>query len=81
MDEIVKLLKKCKRADAERLLIVLESLRAGQTQNLDIKKLKGANSFRARVGRYRVIFKINKQTNKIEIVTVDNRNENTYHVL
>jgi len=42
----------------------------------DIKRLKGSNDFRLRVGDYRVIFEINKD--KIIILKVGHR-KNIYH--
>jgi mRNA interferase RelE/StbE len=45
-------------------------------ENSDIKKLKGhSDLYRLRVGDYRVIFSINKQTEQIRISAVGHRRE------
>jgi len=63
----------------ERLLIrkMLEQLISGDTNNIDIKKLKGVNDiFRIRKGKIRIIYRVEK--NKFFILAIEKRGKKTY---
>ena len=57
-----------------RLVKALEKL-TEKPENLDIKKLKGMEIFRLRVGDYRINFEINKETKTIVVLQVRHRRE------
>jgi mRNA-degrading endonuclease RelE of RelBE toxin-antitoxin system len=77
MNKIEKLLKKLDAKTRRRIENTLVLLYQGKLENLDIKKLKGSqNTFRTRVGRYRIIF---NQTDKgIRLLDVELRDDKTY---
>ncbi|MFC1788092.1 type II toxin-antitoxin system RelE/ParE family toxin [Patescibacteria group bacterium] len=81
MDEIEKLLQKATTNDRLRLLSVMEQLHSKELRNLQIKKIRGMNLYRVRVGRYRITFVIDIKTKDIEIKAVRLRNEKTYKKL
>lgn len=77
MNKIEKLLKKLDARTRRRIEETLTLLYQGQLDNLDIKKLKGSsNKYRARVGRYRIIFTQSKSG--IRLLDIDIRNDKTY---
>lgn len=78
MDELQKLLKRAPKKDREAILSMMTALRLGQTASLRMEKLKNSNLYRIRVGRYRIMYSMDKDTKKIVIETVRLRNENTY---
>lgn len=57
-----------------RLVKALEKL-TEKPENLDIKKLKGMEIFRLRVGDYRINFEINKEMKIIVVLQVRHRRE------
>lgn len=57
-----------------RLVKALEKL-TEKLENLDIKKLKGMEIFRLRVGDYRINFEINKEMKIIVVLQVRHRRE------
>lgn len=77
MDKIVKLLKKAKEKDRERLLACIEVLESGELETLKVKKLGGSPFYRVRVGDFRIVFSIDKQK-RVLIESVRLRNEKTY---
>lgn len=76
MDKIKKLFKKLSVADRAELLAVLEFLVANRLDGLDIKKLAGANLWRVRIGKFRIIFKRHGAENIV--YEIRRRDENTY---
>ena len=56
---------------------VIDLIFKGQTKDLDIKKLKGANNlYRIRKGKLRIIYK--RGANIPEIIAIQKRSDNTY---
>lgn len=77
MDRIFKFLSKRKKKDRLLLIDALDLIVNGQTNGLDIKKLKGKNNhFRVRVSRFRIIFK--KVGSDSFVMKIDERNDRTY---
>lgn len=77
MGRIDKFLKRLLPEERERVISCLEDILSGNFSNLDIKKLKGQMYFyRVRLGGIRIIF--TKQKNKIKIITIERRSDNTY---
>lgn len=66
-------LEKLDRDTRNRVYLALEYLVAGQ--RLDIKKLRGSENYRIRVGDYRVIIDISKQTVTVYTLRVLYRKE------
>lgn len=58
----------------KRIVRALEKL-TKKPENLDIKKLKGMEVFRLRVGDYRINFEINKEMKTIVVLQVRHRRE------
>jgi len=78
MNKIDKFLKKLKVEDRKLILEILLQIQSGDTNNLDIKKLKGTSViYRVRVGRIRIIFSKTKEV--IMINNLEFRNDNTYN--
>lgn len=60
---------------------VLVKIKKGETANLDMKKLKGAdNFFRIRKGDIRIIYRINEKE-EIILLNIERKNDNTYKFL
>ncbi len=79
MDKLQKLLKRLSPKEREQLEKLLKKLLAGETKNLDIKKLKGtADVYRARTEELRVIFTKQKGSARVQVLDVSRRNEKTY---
>ena len=68
----LKQLAKLDKSARQRILIALERLRI-RPESCDIKKLIGIDSYRFRVGDYRVIFDIEKQELHILVLQVGHR--------
>ncbi|MCX6735823.1 MAG: hypothetical protein NTZ13_01950 [Candidatus Parcubacteria bacterium] len=78
MKEIEKLLRKISAKERAGLLAFLEQLSVkNEHGNLDVKKLKGSDLFRARKGNFRIIFHYEEK--EITIDSIRLRNDNTYH--
>lgn len=59
------------------IIVIIELIERNQLENLNIKKLTGfKNLYRARVGNFRIIYKIDAGQNKV--ILVDERNDKTY---
>ena len=69
-EHTVKNIENLESSIAKRILKKVEEL-AENPFSKDIKKLKGSNDFRLRVGDYRIIFSIEKNT--IQILKVGHR--------
>lgn len=76
MDAIKKALQKLSKKDRTVVLDIIESLLRGETNSLDIKKLRGLELYRVRKGRVRVIYYIEDE--KPVVYKIDLRKENTY---
>ena len=81
MDKISKFLNKLSQKELTDVKDVLEKIKKGETANLDIKKLKGAdNFFRVRKGDIRIIYRINEKE-EIILLNIERKNDNTYKFL
>lgn len=75
---VYKFLAKIPKADAEHILEVMESL-GGNPFFGDIQKMKGEeNSWRRRVGNYRIFYEIVTQESAVRVYEVKRRTSNTY---
>ncbi|MBU1178734.1 type II toxin-antitoxin system RelE/ParE family toxin [Patescibacteria group bacterium] len=75
IDKFLKSLDEKERIVAERLLKILK---LGKFENLDIKKLKGYHGFfRVRKGEIRIVYRID-ENEKIELVFIGRKTDNTY---
>ena len=78
MDEIEKFLKKLNKKELAGIKNVLLLIYKREWDNLDIKSLKGYKDiFRVRFQRFRIIFKA--VDDKILVVFIDRRSDNTYN--
>ena len=78
MDRISKALKKINERERGFVKEILVKLESRSSRGLDIKKLKrGENIFRARKGKLRVIYKIDKG-GRIFVLAIERRAEKTY---
>lgn len=77
MNEIEKLFRKIAKKDRIALQVFIENL-LNKKQNIDIKKLKGSDFYRARKGNFRIIFHYNLKK-EIIIDSIRIRNESTYN--
>lgn len=77
MDRVEKLFRKISKKDRQQILAVIFLIKKKETALLDIKKLEGhSDQYRARVGKYRIIFE--KKASQNLILKVSLRNEKTY---
>lgn len=80
MDKITKALQKLSPKERHKVKKVLSRLLTGNTGGLDIKKLKDRSDiFRLRIGNLRIIYQTDPKE-KIIILTIARRNENTYKI-
>ena len=70
-------LKRLPRADAHRVRVAIDAMRADPFAG-DVKKLKGTENFRRRVGEYRIIFALDLERGIIAIVDIARRTTTTY---
>lgn len=78
MDKIEKALGKFSEKERAWVKTILRQLQAGEVSGLWIKKLKiREDVFRIRKGRIRIIYR-KDSGNKIFILTIDRRKEDTY---
>ena len=81
MDKISKFLNKLSQKELTAVKDVLVKIKKGETANLDMKKLKGAdNFFRIRKGDIRIIYRINEKE-EIILLNIERKNDNTYKFL
>lgn len=81
MDRISKFLNKLSQKERSAVKDVLEKIKNGEIENIDIKKLKGADScFRARKGGIRIIYRID-ESSKVVLLSIERKNDNTYKFL
>ena len=75
---VYKFLNKIPRKDAERILIAINNLSNDPFYG-DIKKMKGEeNSWRRRIGAYRIFYEIIPQEKIIYVFKVERRTSKTY---
>lgn len=75
---VYKFLKKIVLKDAERILMAINNL-PNEPFYGDIKKMKGEeNSWRRRVGAYRIFYEIISQEKIIYVFCIERRNSKTY---
>ena len=76
-DRIDKFLRKLTAREREVVKNVLGQLLNWQTQNLDIRKLRGRDDiFRVRKGNIRIIYRVNEK--EIVVLIIERRSDNTY---
>jgi mRNA-degrading endonuclease RelE of RelBE toxin-antitoxin system len=77
MDKIAKALKKLTDREKEIIKAILVKINCQNFNGLDIKKLKSRQDiYRVRKGKIRIIYQLN---NKIFILTIERKNDNTYN--
>lgn len=77
MNKIEKFLRKLSQKDQEAFLLLMYQIKKDFRKVPGLKKLtEMRNSYRVRVGRYRMIFKVTKKD--IEFVKITKRDERTY---
>jgi len=77
MDDLEKSLRKLTAKERKLIKDVFSRLSINDLQGLDLRKLKGTEDiFRVRKGGLRVIYR--KERNKIFILAIERRQENTY---
>lgn len=77
MNKNEKLLNKISLQDKEKMLVAMNLVLRDDLLSLDIKKLKEEiNSYRVRIGKYRI--KFIKHNSYNEITEVTRRSDNTY---
>lgn len=77
MDKLIKLLRKISKQDRQMIKSLLVLIKNKQFVGLDIAKIKSTVYYRARKGRFRIIFYFN-QNNQVMIYDIRTRNEKTY---
>lgn len=79
MDKIAKALKKMVAGEKEIVKAILVKIDRLDFNSLDIKKLKGRQDiYRVRKGKIRIIYQLNDD-NKVIVLTLERRNDNTYN--
>lgn len=79
MDRIAKFLNKLSQKERSVVKDILEKIKKGDIANLDVKKLKGADSrFRIRKGEIRIIYRINENGETV-LLNIERKNDNTYN--
>lgn len=77
MDKIQKFLARLSPKERGTVRETIQIVLSGNTQDLDIKKLKGFDDiFRVRVQSIRIIYQ--KRADTIQIIEISRRNEDTY---
>ncbi len=78
VDRLRKNLSKLSDKDRDRVFTVIARIARDELHGLDVKPLKGtANSYRVRVGNFRIIF-IRESSGRNIIVAFERRDEQTY---
>lgn len=81
MDKISKFLNKLNQKERGVVKDILEKIKKGEIEDLDMKKLKGLdNCFRVRKGEIRIIYRIDEASN-VAVLSVERKNDNTYKFL
>jgi mRNA-degrading endonuclease RelE of RelBE toxin-antitoxin system len=77
MDKLAKEMRKISNNDLTRVYAVLEKIKHGNIDSLQIKLLQGhQNTYRVRVGRIRVMYTADKN-GSMHLLAVRQRNEKT----
>ncbi len=77
MDQIKKALKKLSAKERLQLEQILELIKRGKLQGLDVKKLVGRSDvYRVRKGDLRIIFE--QYSDEIRIIALERRSTTTY---
>lgn len=78
MDKVSKALSKLSDSEKERVRNVLERIRKGELEGLDIKKLKNRKDiFRARKGDLRIVYRVS-EAKLVTVLVIERRTEKTY---
>ena len=78
VDQIEKALRRLLPKERAKLKYILQCIRAGKFDQLDVKKLKQRkNIFRVRKGDWRVIF-CQQEDHSISILSLERRSDTTY---
>jgi len=77
MDKIEKLFRTLSKAEAIKLLNIINLIETNRLTTLKVVKIKSTNLYRVRQGRFRMIFIKRKDSLPI-VVSVTRRNEKTY---
>ncbi|MFH1404922.1 MAG: hypothetical protein ABIH21_02370 [Patescibacteria group bacterium] len=79
VDKIDKEIDKYTQKERAVVKAILNQIKTGQLNNLDVVKLKNQNNiYRVRKGRVRIIFQ--KLENKTKILAVERRSDTTYNL-
>ena len=79
MDKIKKFLKKLNKKEQEVFYLLMLQLNKDYSKIPNLKPLRDKkNYFRIRLGRYRLIFKVDKVQRQIEIKKITKRDDRTY---
>lgn len=77
MDKIEKLLRSLTKKEHEAMFLLLQQIKIDFSKIHGIIKLKGhQNTYRVRMGDYRIVFKTTSKG--AEIIRISRRNEETY---
>ena len=77
MDKITKFLKQLSNKERLAFLFLIEQIKNDPKKAPGLRKLAGYKGlYRARIGKYRLIFKISK--NSSELIRISKRDERTY---
>jgi mRNA-degrading endonuclease RelE of RelBE toxin-antitoxin system len=80
VDKIEKALQKLTDKERKWVKDIIERLSSRKIRGLDIKKLKGREDiFRVRKSDIRIIYRL-APDDKIYILAIERRHENTYHI-
>lgn len=66
--DALKGLRKMPKADAKKMTDALKKIAQGDEQGLDIRKLKGRDALRLRVGNYRAIYSFDMVIMSVEAI-------------
>lgn len=72
--DLAKIVQKYPRRDAVRIKEAIEEL-ASNPRSHDAVKLKGHNTYRARCGKYRIVYQIKDKELIVLIIDVDSRKD------
>ena len=79
MDKLEKKLRKMKKKERLAILLLMMQIKKNYKKVPGLQAIKGVkDTYRVRMGNYRIIFKKNSSTQKIEIIGLRRRNESTY---
>jgi len=77
VDKIDKALLKLSPKIRQKVKQILQQILRGDTDGLDVKKLKGRTDiYRVRKGQVRIIF--HRKEEKITVLAIEKRNDHTY---